>query len=222
MCKSINGIADIHIYLQRIGEDIDESEWALADARIDLDETEDEDIEAMLNTTLSVSKSLSLATARPYQDSTQDSKLIKVRYRFAKKTKRHGSSGATSRDFCRMMHASKKVYRKEDILKMQSDGLNSRMGHNQQPYSIWLHKGGVNCYDVWERVIYIKKTKKDGTPYGGKGIKGTDKSTVGQAKKKGFDPQSRKQKNNKRVAEAQIDRTDKGHHPSYVKPKKRR
>lgn len=220
MCKSINGIADIHIYLQRIGEDVDESEWALADARIDLDETEDEDIEAMLNDTLSVSLSLSGDTRQ--KDSVQDSKFIKVRYRYAKKTKRHGSSGATSRDFCRMMHSSKKVYRKEDILKMQSDGVNSRMGHNNQPYSIWLHKGGVNCYDVWERVIYIKKTKKDGNPYGGGALRGANKSTVGQAKKKGFDPQSRKQKNNKRVAEAQIDRTDKGHHPSYVKPKKRR
>lgn len=219
MCKSVNGIADLHIYLQRIGEDVDESEWALADARIDLDETEDEDIEAMLNDTLNVSLSLSGDTRQ--KDSIQDSKFIKVRYRYAKKTKRHGSSGAKSRDFCRMIHSSRKVYRKEDILKMQQDGVNSRMGHNQQPYSIWLHKGGVNCYDVWERVIYIKKTKKNGKPYGGGALRGTTKSTVGQAKKKGFDPQSRKQKNNKRVAEAQIDRSDKGHYPSYVKPKRK-
>ena len=219
MCKSVNGIADIHIYLQRIGEDVDESEWALADARIDLDETEDENIEAMLNDTLNVSLSLSGDTRQ--KDSVQDSKFIKVRYRYAKKTKRHGPSGAKSRDFCRMMHSNRKVYRKEDILKMQQDGVNSRMGHNNQPYSIWLHKGGVNCYDVWERVIYIKKTKKDGKPYGGGALRGTNKSTVGQAKKKGFDPQSRKQKNNKRVSEAQIDRSDKGHHPSYVKPKRK-
>lgn len=215
MCKSVNGIADIHIYLERIGESVDENEWAMVDSRIDLDETEDENIEEMLNTALSVSVNLSGDTRQ--QDSVQDSKFIKVRYRYAKKTKRHGSSGATSRDFCRMMHSSKKVYRKEDILKMQQDGVNSKMGHNKQPYSIWLHKGGVNCYDVWERVIYIKKTKKDGNPYGGGALTGTTKSTVGQAKKKGFDPQGRKQKNNKRVAEAQIDRRDKGHHPSYKK-----
>ena len=219
MCKSINGIADLHVYLERIGEDVDENEWAVADVRVDLDEAEDENIEEMLNTALNVSVSLSGDTRQ--KDSIQDSKFIKVRYRYAKKTKRHGSSGATSRDFCRMIHSSRKVYRKEDILKMQQDGVNSRMGHNQQPYSIWLHKGGVNCYDVWERVIYIKKTKKDGNPYGGGALRGANKSTVGQAKKKGFDPQGRKQKNNKRVAEAQIDRSDNGHHPSYIKPKRK-
>ena len=142
MCKSVNGIADLHIYLERIGEDIDENEWAVADARVDLDETEDEDIEAMLNTTLSVSLSLRGDTRQ--QDSVQDTKFIKVRYRYAKKTKRHGSSGSKSRDFCRLVHRSKKVYRKEDILKMKKDGVNSRMGHNKQPYSIGLHKGGVN------------------------------------------------------------------------------
>ena len=130
MCKSVNGIADIHIYLERIGESVDENEWAMVDSRIDLDETEDENIEEMLNTALSVSVSLSGDTRQ--KDSIQDSKFIKVRYRYAKKTKRHGPSGATSRAFCRMMHSSMKVYRKEDILKMQQDGVNSRMGHKQK------------------------------------------------------------------------------------------
>ena len=59
------------------------------------------------------------------------------------------------------MKSSNKVYRKEDILKMQKDGVNSELGHNKQPYSIWLHKGGVNCYCTWERQIYIKRTKKE-------------------------------------------------------------
>ena len=102
---------------------------------------------------------------------------------------------------------------------MQKDGVNSQLGHNKQPYSIWRHKGGVNCYDTWERVIYIKKTRKDGEPYGGDALRGTYKSTVGQAKKKGFDPKRNKYKNDRRVAEAQIDRADKGHHPSYRKQK---
>ena len=204
------------VYLEKTGEVINENEWHLADARVDLNETEDEDYEAMLNDTLNIS--LSIADSRR-KDSVQDSKFIKVRYRYAKGSRKHGKKGQSSRDFCRLMHRTNKVYRKEDILQMQKDGVNSELGHNKQPYSLWRHKGGVNCYDTWERVIYIKKTKKDGEPYGGDALRGTYKSTVGQAKKKGFDPKRNKYKNDRRVAEAQIDRADKGHHPSYRKQK---
>lgn len=216
MCQGVNGLADLFLYLEKVGEDIDTNEWHLADARVDLNETEDEDIEAMLNDTLNVA--LSIADTRR-KDSVQDSKLIKVRYRYAKGSRKHGKKGQSSRNFCRLMHRTKKVYRKEDILKMQKDGVNSMLGHNKQPYSIWLHKGGVNCYDTWERVIYIKKTKVNGEPYGGDALRGTNKVSVGTARKKGFDPKRNKWKNNRRVAEAQIDRADKGHHPSYSKKK---
>jgi hypothetical protein len=216
MCKGVNGLADMFVYLEKTGEVINENEWHLADARVDLNETEDEDYEAMLNDTLNIS--LSIADSRR-KDSVQDSKFIKVRYRYAKGSRKHGKKGQSSRDFCRLMHRTNKVYRKEDILQMQKDGVNSELGHNKQPYSLWRHKGGVNCYDTWERVIYIKKTKKDGEPYGGDALRGTYKSTVGQAKKKGFDPKRNKYKNDRRVAEAQIDRADKGHHPSYRKQK---
>lgn len=218
MCNGVNGLADLYLYLEKVGEEIDTNEWHLADARVDLNETEDEDIEAMLNDTLDIA--LSIADTRR-EDSVQDTKFIKVRYRYAKGSKKHGERGQTSRDFCRLMHRTKKVYRKEDILKMQKDGVNSRLGHNKQPYSIWLHKGGVNCYDTWERVIYIKKTRRDGEPYGGDALRGTYKTTVNKAKKQGFDPNRNKFKNNKRVAEAQIDRADKGHHPSYVRKSKK-
>ena len=214
MCKGVNGLADIFVYLEKKGELIDENEWALVDARVDLNEGEDENIEEMLNTTLDVS--LSLQDTR-YKDSSQDTKVIKVRYRYAKGSKKHGRRGKSSRDFCKLMHRTKKVFRKEDILKMQKDGVNSQLGHNQQPYSIWLHKGGVNCYDTWERVIYVKRRRKDGQVYGGEGIRGTKKVGVNQAKKEGFDPKRKKFRNDKRVAEAQIDRRDKGHHPSYFK-----
>lgn len=216
MCKGVNGLADIFVYLEKVGEVVNENEWHLADARVDLKETEEEDYEAMLNDTLNIS--LSIADSRR-KDSVQDSKFIKVRYRYAKGSRKHGKKGQSSRDFCRLMHRTKKVYRKEDILQMQKDGVNSELGHNKQPYSVWRHKGGVNCYDTWERVIYIKKTRKDGEPYGGDALRGTYKTTVGKAKKKGFDPKRNKYKNDRRVAEAQIDRADKGHHPSYRKNK---
>ena len=217
MCSGVNGIENIHIYLEQIGETIDEDQWHLADCRLDLNETEEEDFEEMLNSTLEVA--LSIQDTRRL-DSVQDSKFIKVRYRYAKRTRKHGNNPKKSRDFCRLMLRTKKVFRKEDILKMQKDGVNSELGHNKNPYSIWKHKGGVNCYDVWERVIYIKKTRKDGQPYGGDALRGNFKSGVNQAKKYGFDPKRNKYKNDKRVAEAQIDRADKGHHPSYNKTKK--
>jgi hypothetical protein len=221
MCKSVNGLKDLFVYLETVGETIDPKEWHLADVRTDLEETEEEDFEAMLNDTLDVSLSISSGVARPYQDSSQDTKLIKVRYRYSKGSRKHGKRGESSRDFCRLMHSTRKVYRKEDIIKMQQDGVNSELGHNKQPYSIWLHKGGVNCYDTWERLIYIKKLDRDGKPIDSKGIKNTEKISVGKAKKFGFDPKRRKFKNNKRVAEAQIDRADKGHHPSYRGRKKK-
>jgi len=82
-------------------------------------------------------------------------------------------------------------------------------------HNIFFAKNGYKAVD-------LKRTRKDGKPYGGGALTGTVKSTVGQAKKMGFDPKRNKYKNNKRVAEAQIDRRDKGHHPSYVKPKRKK
>ena len=222
MCKRcVNGLVDIHVYLSKIGEKVDNNEWALVDARFDANETEEEDIEAMLNDTLDVSLSLSGVPAdKRYLDSSQDTKRIKVRYKYVGGSKRNGKS-KKSRDFCYAMKSANKVYRKEDILQMQKDGVNSELGHNKQPYSVWLHKGGVNCYCTWQRVIYVKRLKKDGSVYGGTGTRGTYKTTVNQAKKFGFDPKRNKFKNNKKVAEAQIDRADKGHHPSY-RPKNKK
>ena len=104
MCKGVNGLADIFVYLEKAGEVINEDEWHLADARVDLNETEDEDYEAMLNDTLNIS--LSIADSRR-KDSVQDSKFIKVRYRYAKGSRKHGKRGQSSRDFCRLMHRTK-------------------------------------------------------------------------------------------------------------------
>jgi hypothetical protein len=106
---------------------------------------------------------------------------------------------------------------------MQSDGVNSELGHNKQAYSIWKHKGGVNCYHKFERRIYVKRKKVNGEAWGGGAMNGVKKTSVAQAiKETNFDPKRGKWKNDKRVAEAQIDRGDKGHHPSYVKPTKKR
>jgi len=67
------------------------------------------------------------------------------------------------------MLAAKKLYRKEDILRMSDKTVNDyyysdRQGKNigwgprgALKYSIWLYKGGGNCQHFWLRQIY--KTK---------------------------------------------------------------
>lgn len=190
----------------KIGEDEDLENWELVSAEIDLEESEDEDWEKYLN------KSVKLSAQK---NSTEDSAIFKVRYAYVhRSTTKSKDSKSKSRSFCSAIVAANKVYRKEDITKMK--GLNTELGHNRQPYSIWMHKGGVNCYHGWERRIYKKAVKADGTPYGGRALDGTKKVNVNQAKAQGWKPKS----HNKRVAEANIDRADKGHHPNYLKNRK--
>lgn len=208
-------------YLSKNGETIEEleGEYELVQSKIDENETEDENWEQMLNEGYNLSQA---PAGNKNSDSVQDNKWIKVRYAYVQGSRKHGTSKSKKqRPFCRAMEAANRVYRKEDILKMQADGVNSKLGHNKQPYSIWLHAGGVNCHHKWERRIYMKREKINGEPYGGGALTGTKKATAAEAKKKGFSPKYKKFKNDKRVAEAAIDRSDKGHHPSYVKPKKK-
>ena len=65
----------------------------------------------------------------------------------------------------------------------------------------------------------MKRTKSDGTPWGGEAMNGVYKVTKKEARKGGYSENKKKFKNDTRVAEAQIDRADKGHHPSYSKNK---
>ena len=193
-------------FLSTLGEEVDEQIYELMDEEEVTDEPEDMDIESMF---LSEHK-LSTPAGNPVIDSSQDTDLWKVRYAYERG---RNASGKSTRKFCNTMLGSTRVYRKEDILNMKKNGVNSKLGHNEQPYSIWLHKGGVNCHCVWKRRVYKKRLKNDGTPYSGKGVLGTVKMTVKAAIAQGF----KAPKNDKRVAEAQISRSDKGHHPNYFK-----
>lgn len=218
MCKVGETQADILIYLRGVGEDMPD-DWVCVDARIDEGETEDEDFEQMLNATLNVALSYAPADQRN-KASKQDNKFVKVRYAYVQGSRKKGKSnlGKKQRPFCAAMESANKLYRKEDIIKMKADGVNRTLGHNGNAYSLWLHKGGVNCHHKWERRIYIKREKLDGTPWGGGAMNGVRKATIKEARKKHFNPKSGKYRNDRRVAEAQIDRADRGHHPSY-KPK---
>ena len=99
----------------------------------------------------------STGTARPNAKSEQDSQQFKVRYQYAPL-----KAGPNSRPFCRKMVNSKKVYRKEDIIRMGKIPVNPGWGINgAATYSIWLYKGGAQCHHKWLRKTYVKKGREN-------------------------------------------------------------
>ena len=193
---------DLEDFLEQVGEDEPQDDYELID--VDSESTEyepdDFDVEGYLNNLVNLSAN---------EDSSQDSELYKVRYTYVKGTSK--TPEGKTRDFCRKMLSSGKLYRKEDIGFMSAKGVNKKFGHKGRNYSLFKYKGGVNCYHRWERRIYKKKLKKDGEPYGGDALRGTDFINVNQAVRQGF----KLPKNPKEVSVAPIDMPNNGHHPNY-------
>jgi len=186
--------------LADLGEEEPEG-YDLIDAEeVGEEEPEDFDVEGYLNGLVSLSAT---------QDSNQDSELYKVRYRYSKGTSK--TPTGQSRTFCKTMMSKKMLYRKEDIGQMSARGVNKKFGHKGKNYSLFKYKGGVNCYHRWERRIYKKRLKKDGTEWGGNALQGTKFVNVNQAVRAGF----KLPKNPKEVAVAPIDMPRQGHHPNY-------
>lgn len=95
----------------------------------------------------------STGVARPNSKSSQDGEDFIVRYKYV-------GNKTPEREFCRKMMSAGKIYRKEDILQLSDKPVNAGWGLNgADTYSIWLYKGGGNCYHKWNRVIYLKKGK---------------------------------------------------------------
>jgi len=188
--------------LADLGEEEPEG-YELIDAEeVGDEEPEDFDVESYLNGLVSLSAT---------QDSNQDTELYKVRYKYSKGTSK--TPMGQSRTFCKTMMSKKMLYRKEDIGQMSARGVNKSFGHKGRNYSLFKYKGGVNCYHRWERRIYKKKLKKDGTEWGGNALQGTKFVNVNQAVREGF----KMPKNPKEVAQAPIDMPRQGHHPNYGK-----
>ena len=197
--------ADIMFQLVSVkGEDEDLENYELLDVESAQDEPEDFDVENYLNN-LERDREELAAT----EDSTQDNDLFKVRYKYVKGTSKQPSG--PSRPFCRNMLAANKLYRKEVVDQLSFSGVNAEHGHQGQNYSLFKWQGGVNCHHIWERRIYKKRFKQDGTPWGGNAMQGTRFVNVNEAVRQGFTPVT----NPKEVAEANIDRADRGHHPNY-------
>jgi len=141
------------------------------------------------------------------QTSEQDTKLWKIRYAFTKGTSR--TPIGKSRSFCNRMvslESSGKVYRKEDIELMSSQGVNGKFAHSGGKYDIFLYGGGVNCYHRWERRIFKKKLNEDGTPKKGGAMASTTEVNVNEAKRQG----AKIPKNSPDVAIAEITKPNNG------------
>jgi len=69
---------------------------------------------------------------------------------------RYFGGGSSEREFCRKMIAADKLYRKEDIVAMESKAVNPGWGpHGASTYDIWFYKGGGNCHHLWRKETYI-------------------------------------------------------------------
>jgi hypothetical protein len=187
--------AELLLNIESLGESEEElmQEFELITADIVEDEEAEYDVESYLN---------SRTDLAAQDESEQDTERYKVRYFYAIGTKKEPKG--ESRLLCRTLRAAKRVYRKEDVEALSSQGGAEAQG---EKYSVWLYKGGANCYHRWERRIYRKKLTKEGKIYGGGTLNGTDIINVNQAIRMGFRPE----KNNPLVAIAPIDTETRGY-----------
>jgi len=150
---------ELESFIEEFGEDIPEG-WEMIDDEIVDGEHQDFDFEAELNKVASekfdfVSTGRATPNTRSEQDglNKKENAFYKVRYVYTK-NKSLSQEGET-RDFCKLMMKSKKIYRKENIINMGTKPVNKGWGpRGAATYSIWLYKGGGNCHHYWKRVIF--------------------------------------------------------------------
>ena len=135
--------------LEQLGEVINEDEWELVDER-----PVDYDAEAALSKYAFASTGSAFPNAKSSQDGvTAEGKRYKVRYAYAP-----NDTKTNSREFCKKMVSASKVYRKEDIERMDGQAVNEGFGpRGAATYSIWLYKGGARCHHFWMRKTYLAK-----------------------------------------------------------------
>ena len=108
-------------------------------------------------------KFVSTGTARPNAKSEQDENIEGIR--FITRYVYAGDTTSKSRKFCKKMTDAGKIYRKEDILKMESlevnevrkdsDGMAKGFGPNgKTTYNVWFYKGGKYCHHRWNKQVY--------------------------------------------------------------------
>lgn len=195
--------------IDQFGEEEDLENWELIDespVEYGMESELDREIDVLNNTKLSAFKQIvnlvSTGVANPNEKSTQDKGIFKVRYQYAPLR-----VNASSRDFCNKMVGAKKIYRKEDILKMGSTVVNAGWGKGgADTYSIWFYKGGGDCHHFWMRKTYKRKRDAKGRIMPNKGLTNDKEVSVNKARKEGFKPVV----NDKKVAQLPKDMPNNG------------
>ena len=76
-------------------------------------------------------------------------------------------SGSPDRDFCEQLEG--RFFRRGQIYGLEQ--YNTEFGHNKQPYSKWLYKGGPQCVHAWEQWSAVRdQIRNDGMVEGTPGI----------------------------------------------------
>ena len=193
------------------GEELSD-EWFLID-ETEVDYDTEEELDSEINTLNNKKKSTlskmwkfitSTGTAKPLVKSPEQDKVIDgVQF-----ITRYVYSGNLTgeREFCSKMLRADKVYRKEDIINMGSQVVNSGFGKNgSDVYSIWLYKGGPRCNHKWLRRTYASfETKIDPTNPNAKPL------SIATAEKYGY-----RIRNDKEVSMKPSDMPTKGYTQEY-------
>tara|TARA_R110001606_G_scaffold170998_1_gene316602 strand:+ start:2909 stop:4909 length:2001 start_codon:yes stop_codon:yes gene_type:complete len=159
-CEGHKEATELSKFIEEFGEDIPE-EWELVEEEVVDGEHQDFDFEEVLNDAASEKIELaSTGSPKPSRKSEQDGiskksyDYFRVRYVYEKDNFLTNKSG-TKRQFCRQMMGAKKLYRKEDIINMGKKAVNPGFGiKGANTYSIWLYKGGPQCFHFWTRRIF--------------------------------------------------------------------
>ena len=182
---------ELDLFLETM-EDIPE-DWELIQEEVVDGEHIDFDYEAELNNSMNEQIELtSTGRANPNARSEQDglnkskSAFYKVRYVYANDNFLVNESG-TEREFCIKMMDAKKIYRKEDIMRMEKIPVNPGFGpYGSDKYSIWLYKGGPNCHHFWLRQVYKAPKTDDNYVYYPDKIQDDKNIGYTKAKSEGF------------------------------------
>ena len=179
--KLSSELSELELYLNEIGEDLNENEWVIVDER-DVDYEDeinlDAQIDALNNPKQNILQKLasavkSIPNAKSEQDKTIKGVNYKVRYKYA-------GNPSPDRSFCKVMMNANKLYRKEDLERVNSNLVNPGFGHKGEPYNIFIFKGGPRCKHSFKRVTFMSTNGID--------VNSPNAKTIGTetASKRGF------------------------------------
>ena len=159
-CEGHEEATELSKFIEEFGEDMSD-EWELVEEEVVDGEHQDFNYEEVLNELANEKIELaSTGRAIPSRKSEQDGiskksyDYFRVRYVYSNDNFLTNKSG-TKREFCRKMTAANKLYRKEDIINMKEKQVNPGFGKGGSDYySIWLYKGGPQCFHFWSRRIF--------------------------------------------------------------------